>query len=111
MSVDLSLLPAPNVVQDLNFEAELQRLKAIVREEMADVEPEIDSILQLESEPLLKVLEYYGITPQEALFVGDSDVDRRAAQAAGVPFIAYKSDLPALAVIERHEQVLEHIFD
>ena len=62
-------------------------------------------------EPLLKVLEHYGITPQEALFVGDSDVDRRAAQAAGVPFIAYKSDLPALAVIERHEQVLEHIFD
>lgn len=46
-------------------------------------------------EPLLKVLEYYGISPQEALFVGDSEVDMQAAQAAGVPFIAYKSDLPA----------------
>jgi phosphoglycolate phosphatase len=43
------------------------------------------------------------------LFVGDSAVDMQAAAAAGVPFIAYKSDLPALAVIERHEQVLEYV--
>lgn len=61
-------------------------------------------------EPLLKVLEHYGIAAHEALFVGDSDVDRRAAAAAVVPFIAYKSDLPALAVIERHEQLLEYVF-
>lgn len=57
MSVDLSQLPPPNVVKPLNFEAELQRLKAIVREEMASVEPDIDSLLELESEPLLKVLQ------------------------------------------------------
>ncbi|MDK9717889.1 MAG: HAD family hydrolase [Trichlorobacter sp.] len=61
-------------------------------------------------EPLLKVLEHYGLKPQEALFVGDSAVDMQAAAAAGVPFIAYKSDLPALAVIERHEELLKHIF-
>ncbi|NJD39477.1 MAG: HAD family hydrolase [Geobacter sp.] len=60
-------------------------------------------------EPLLKVLEHYGIGPQEALFVGDSEVDMQAAAAAGVPFIAYKSDLPALAVIERHQDLLEHV--
>ncbi|MDH0364245.1 baseplate assembly protein [Comamonas aquatica] len=57
MSVDLSQLPAPNVVQPLDFEAELARLKAIVREEMAAVEPEIDTILALESEPIVKVLQ------------------------------------------------------
>lgn len=57
MSLDLSQLPAPNVVQPLDFEGELQRLKAIVREEMAGVEPEIDTILALESEPLVKVLQ------------------------------------------------------
>lgn len=62
-------------------------------------------------EPLLKVLDHYGIGPQEALFVGDSEVDRQAAAAAGVPFIAYKSDLPALAVIERHQELLEHLFE
>lgn len=60
-------------------------------------------------EPLFKVLEHYGIGPQEALFVGDSEVDMQAAAAAGVPFIAYKSDLPALAVIERHQDLLEHV--
>lgn len=61
-------------------------------------------------EPLLKVLEHYAIAPDEALFVGDSAVDMQAAAAAGVPFIAYKSDLPALAVIERHSQLLERVF-
>lgn len=61
-------------------------------------------------EPLLKVLEHYAIAPHEALFVGDSAVDMQAAAAAGVPFIAYKSDLPALAVIERHSQLLAHVF-
>jgi len=58
-------------------------------------------------EPLLRVLDHYGISPTEALFVGDSDVDRQAAQAAGVPFVAYKADLPAFARIDRHGEILE----
>ena len=57
-------------------------------------------------EPLLKVLEHYRIAPGEALFVGDSDVDRQAAEAAGVPFIAYKADMPSLARIDRHGDIL-----
>lgn len=57
MSVDFSQLPAPNVVQPLDFEAELARLKAIVREELREAEPDIDTILELESEPLVKVLQ------------------------------------------------------
>ncbi len=57
-------------------------------------------------EPLLKVLAHYGIGPDEALFVGDSDVDRQAADAARVPFVAYKADLPALARIDRHGEIL-----
>ena len=57
-------------------------------------------------EPLLKVLAHYGLSPAEALFVGDSDVDRQAAQAADVPFVAYKADLPALARISRHQEIL-----
>lgn len=61
-------------------------------------------------EPLLKVLEHYGLAPHEALFVGDSAVDMQAAAAAEVPFIAYKSELEALAVIERHSQLLQHVF-
>lgn len=61
-------------------------------------------------EPLLKVLEHYSLAPHEALFVGDSAVDMQAATAAGVPFISYKSELEALAVIERHSQLLQHVF-
>ena len=57
-------------------------------------------------EPLLRVLEHYRIAPGEALFVGDSDVDRQAAAAAGVPFVAYKSDLSAFARIDRHGDIL-----
>lgn len=61
-------------------------------------------------EPLLKVLEHFGIEPAEALFVGDSEVDRQAASGAGVPFVAYKTPLPALACIEHHQQILQHVF-
>ena len=57
-------------------------------------------------EPLLKVLEHYRIAPGEALFVGDSDVDRQAAEAACVPFIAYKAEMPALSRIDWHEEIL-----
>ena len=57
-------------------------------------------------EPLLKVLEHYRIGAGEALFVGDSDVDRQAAAAAGVPFVAYKADMTALARIDRHGEIL-----
>lgn len=61
-------------------------------------------------EPLLKILEHYRISPQEALFVGDSDVDRLAAEAADVPFVAYKSRIPALYQIEEHTQLLQVLF-
>ena len=58
-------------------------------------------------EPLLKVLAHYGITASEALFVGDSEVDRQAADAAGVPFVAYRGDMRAIARIDRHLDLLE----
>lgn len=61
-------------------------------------------------EPLFKVLESLDLLPQEALFVGDSEVDYKAATAAGVPFVAYKSDLPALAVLQRHQDLLQYVF-
>lgn len=57
-------------------------------------------------DPLVKILDHYRILPEEALFVGDSDVDRQAASAAGVPFVAYKADLPAIARIDRHSEIL-----
>jgi len=58
-------------------------------------------------ESLFKVLDHYAISPSEALFVGDSEVDSLAAAAAGVHFVAYKSEFPAMIRIDRHEQILD----
>jgi HAD superfamily hydrolase (TIGR01549 family) len=57
-------------------------------------------------EPLLAVLDELGVSAGEVLFVGDSDVDRQAAASAGVPFIAYRTDLPGHARIDRHGDIL-----
>ena len=57
-------------------------------------------------DPLYRVLEHYRIAPHEALFVGDSEVDRQAAAAACVPFVAYKTDLSGFARIDYHGEIL-----
>lgn len=57
-------------------------------------------------EPLERILAHYGLKPEEALFVGDSAVDSQAAAAAGVPFVGYRADLPGLARIDRHEEII-----
>jgi HAD superfamily hydrolase (TIGR01509 family) len=60
-------------------------------------------------EPLLKVLEHFGAAPEEALFIGDGEVDMLAAKGAGIPFISYKSNLPGLARIQHHSEILQHV--
>lgn len=57
-------------------------------------------------DPLLRILAHYGIKAEEALFVGDSVVDSLAADAAGVPFVAYRADLQGIARIDAHEEIL-----
>jgi HAD superfamily hydrolase (TIGR01509 family) len=42
-------------------------------------------------ESALKILHHFGISPLEALFVGDSEVDQESARGAGIPFVAYKN--------------------
>lgn len=61
-------------------------------------------------EPVLKVLEHFGVEPHEALFVGDSAVDMQAAAGAGVPFIAYKAELPGSQCIQHHREILDYVF-
>ncbi|MCU0563511.1 MAG: HAD family hydrolase [Desulfobacterales bacterium] len=48
-------------------------------------------------DPLLKILARFGAGPQQMLFVGDSVVDQQTADAAGVPFVAYRN--PALSAV------------
>lgn len=56
-------------------------------------------------DPLLALLDELRLPPGEVLFVGDSDVDRQAAEAASVPFAAFRQDLPALARLESHADI------
>jgi len=42
-------------------------------------------------ECLFIILKRFGLEPDEALYVGDSDVDRETATRAGTPFAAYKN--------------------
>lgn len=42
-------------------------------------------------EPLLRILDVFGLAPTLAVYVGDSEVDRETAFGAGVPFIAYRN--------------------
>jgi len=42
-------------------------------------------------EPIFKILDFFGIEPDECFYVGDSEVDFQVCQAAGVPLIAYKN--------------------
>ena len=40
-------------------------------------------------EALIKILERYGIAPDQAVYVGDSELDEMAARTAGVHMVAY----------------------
>ena len=42
-------------------------------------------------ESLSKILHFFEIDPDEAIYVGDSLVDYKTARAAGIPFISYKN--------------------
>jgi HAD superfamily hydrolase (TIGR01509 family) len=64
-------------------------------------------------ECLLKILQHFRVRPEEALYIGDSEVDRLVAEAAGVPLAAYKNPglraryhlqdhLELLAILECH---------
>lgn len=55
--IDLTTLPAPSVVEALSFEAILATAKADFAERLRPHLPTIDDILQLESEPVVKLLE------------------------------------------------------
>jgi phosphoglycolate phosphatase-like HAD superfamily hydrolase len=42
-------------------------------------------------DPLKKILDYFSVSPEEAIFVGDSKVDEMAAKACGVSLAAFNN--------------------
>ena len=43
-------------------------------------------------ESLLKVLSYFDIVSPQAIYIGDSELDQLAADAAEIPFVAYRNE-------------------
>jgi HAD superfamily hydrolase (TIGR01549 family) len=41
---------------------------------------------------LFKLLDFFDCKPRQVLYVGDSDLDQKAAEAAGVSFVAYQNN-------------------
>jgi len=60
-------------------------------------------------EGLYKILDYFQLTPEETLYVGDSTIDYLAAKEAKIPFIAYSNKLYDAPVINNHLEILNFI--
>lgn len=59
-------------------------------------------------EPLLKIIDNFGITPGEALFIGDSEVDSTVSNRVGIPFISYKHpEIASHCCIQNHLEILD----
>jgi len=62
-------------------------------------------------EPLVNILEYFRLKPHQMIYVGDSKLDESAAQAAGVPLVAYRnSTLYADFYIESLKELEDILF-
>lgn len=85
--VDLSSLPFPDVLQQLDFEAELLACK----QELISRDPELSDVLNFESEPLVKLLETFAY--RFLLKTGQINATAKALMLA----YATKSDLDHLA--------------
>jgi len=48
-------------------------------------------------ESLIKILDYFGAFPNQAIYIGDSEIDELAAKAAGIPLVAYKNPMLSAA--------------
>lgn len=59
---------------------------------------------------LLKILDYFKVTPKETLYIGDSKVDEVLCKTCGVPFVAYKnSSLEADYYVESFKELKDLI--
>ena len=55
---------------------------------------------------LCKILDGLHVSPQEAVYIGDSEIDEVTAKAAKVPFVAYKNrSLSADHYVEHFQEI------
>jgi phosphoglycolate phosphatase len=60
-------------------------------------------------ESLIKILDHFGLSPQEAIYIGDSEIDESAARAAGIPLVAYKNPYISAAYHVNHFKEIEDL--
>ena len=62
-------------------------------------------------ESIEKIMETFNLNKEEAVFVGDSEVDQQTAKSSGIKFIAYKNrEISSDAFIEDHLTLLDLLF-
>jgi HAD superfamily hydrolase (TIGR01509 family) len=49
------------------------------------------------------------VFPEQCLFIGDSTLDRQAADSAGMPFVGYGGAQPGEMNIDRHMELLDYL--
>jgi len=62
-------------------------------------------------ESLIKILDHFGLSPEEAIYIGDSKIDEMAANAAGVPLVGYKSPRLSAAFHVTHFREIEDFLE
>ncbi|MDY6952538.1 MAG: HAD-IA family hydrolase [Thermodesulfobacteriota bacterium] len=62
-------------------------------------------------ESLLKILDHFGLSPHEAIYIGDSQIDELAAKAAGIPLVAYKNSRLSAAFKVAHFKEIETLLE
>lgn len=60
-------------------------------------------------DPLLRILTHFSLNRDEAVFVGDSEIDSVAAKSAGVDFISYKADFPGIGRMDCHKEIFNFL--
>jgi phosphoglycolate phosphatase len=61
-------------------------------------------------ESIEKIIQKFNLDKEEAVFVGDSEIDQQAAQSSGIRFIAYKNrEIANDAFIESHLDLLNFL--
>jgi len=58
-------------------------------------------------ESLIKILHHFGLSPEEAIYIGDSQIDEMTAHAAGVPLVGYKNPRLSAVFHVRHFKEVE----
>lgn len=61
-------------------------------------------------ESIEKIIQAFNLNREEAVFVGDSEVDQKTAESSGIKFVAYKNrEIPSDAFIDDHLALLDFL--